>query len=117
MLAYNRLAAARTLAKSAPYSRLYSEKSEFLLGAKIDVTTGLDISEDEEGEELGTSRMTRLRERQRSRRRRRNTSGERTRALNKYMDSVSGTFRALEGLVVALDALETWANVADQLKQ
>jgi len=33
------------------------------------------------------------------------------------MDGMSRTFRELEGLVVALDALETWADVADQLKK
>lgn len=117
MPAYNRLAAARALSKSAPYSRLSLEKSEFLLGARIDVSRSLDISDDEDDEDPGTSRMTRLRERQILRRRRRDTSGQRTRALKKYMDSMSTTFRELEELVVALDALQTWANVADQLKK
>ncbi len=117
VLAYNRLAAARALSKIAPYSRLSAEKSEFLLGARIDVSRSLDVSDDEDDEGLGTSRVTRRREQQRVRRIRRNNSGERMKALNKYMDSTSTTFREFEGFLVALDALETWADVADQLKK
>lgn len=116
MLVYNRLAAARALSKSASFSRLVAEKSEFLLGAGIDVSGSLDISDDEEDEDPGTSRMTRLRERQIMRRSQRDTSGQRRKALSNYMNNMSTTFTALEQLVVALDALETWANIADQLK-
>ena len=117
MLAFNRLAAARALCKSAPYSRLSAEKSKFLLGARIDVSRSLDISDDEDDEDPGTSRMTRLRQRQMLRRSRRDTSGRRAKAVNAYLDNQSRTFRELEALVVALDVLETWANVADQLKK
>lgn len=105
------------MSKRAPYSRLASEKLEFLLGAKIDVSGSLDISDDEDDEEPGTSRLTRLRQQQILRRRRRDTSGVRAKAAKNYMDGMSRTFRELEGLVVALDALETWVDVADQLKK
>ena len=117
MLAYKRLAAARALSKSAPFTRLSSEKSEVLLGARVDVSRSLDVSEEEEDEDLGASRLTRLRERQIARRRRRDTSRTRANAFKKYMNSMSTSFKDLEALMVALDALETWADVADQLKK
>lgn len=116
MLAYNRLAAARALSKNASFSRLVLEKSEFLMGARLDDSGSLDISDDEDNEDTGTSRMTRLREQQIMRRSRRDASGQRRKALNKYMNNMSTTFTELEQMVVALGALETWANVADQLK-
>ena len=100
-----------------PFSRLSTEKTASILGKKIDVSTNLESSDDAENEGLGSSRVTRLREKQMLLRRRRSSSAQRSRAKRNYLLSVSKTFIEFEQLVVALDALETWANVADQVRR
>lgn len=116
-LGANRLAAARALSARVPFSRLSKEKTGAMLGKKMDVSRSLDTSEDENNEDFGTSRITRLRKQQMLRRQRHSSSANRARLWREPLNNVSRTYRELEELIVALDALETWANIASQLNR
>ncbi|KAI9879403.1 MAG: Nucleoporin nup84 [Pleopsidium flavum] len=112
----NRLAAARALSISVPFSQLSMEKTGPILGKKVDVSRSIETSEDENHEDLGTSGVTRMHKQQMERRRRRSSSAARAGARRDNLKSVGRIYRELQELVVALDALETWANIAHQLK-
>jgi len=100
-----------------PFSRLSMEKTGPIMGKKIDISRSLETSEDEDNEDFGRSRVSRLRKQQMLRRQRRSSSIGRARATREKLNGLSRTYKELQELVVALDALETWANIADQLKK
>ncbi|KAI9722347.1 MAG: hypothetical protein M1812_001819 [Candelaria pacifica] len=115
-LRLGQLAAARALARRVPFSSISLEKTERLLGRSVDVSMSSENSDAEEGVDRGAPRMTRLRQQQYEQQRQRQTSHRRTKAKHEVLRKQARTYRELEALVFALDALDGWREVADQQK-
>ncbi|KAI9763348.1 MAG: Nucleoporin nup84 [Candelina submexicana] len=115
-LRLGQLAAARALAKRVPFSSISLEKTAQLLGRRVDVGMSSENSDDEEDVNLGGSRMTRLRQQQYEKRQQRHASHMRTKAKREVLRRQARTYRELETLVLALDALDGWRGVADEQK-
>lgn len=107
------LATARELAKSVTFSNISLNKTHAILGRTIDVSRSRAASEDDSENLVDVRHSTRSRTSQ-LRRRRRSSSVRRTATERDILLSHSSTFRDLENLFVALDAMERWKEVADQ---
>ncbi len=110
------LAAARALAKRVPFSSISFEKTGHLLGRRVDVSMDSDNSEEDEGADFSGSRMTRLRQQQYEKQRQRHSSHRRTKAGREVLRKQARTYRELETLVFALNALDGWREIADRQK-
>lgn len=90
-----------------------------MLGRKIDVSRSVDASvqDNDEGlnDQVQTSRLDRLRSEQRERRVLRSSSAAQNKIKRDLLNQKALTLRQLEQVVLALDALEQWADTADQM--
>lgn len=104
------LAAARLMSQTVTFSEISLSKTRKILGRAIDLSKFEDLGEDEE-EVVSTDRKTRSRHTS-SQQRRRSSSLRRVSNTRDIMLRQATTFRDLQNLFVALDALEDWRNLA-----
>ncbi|KAG8533380.1 uncharacterized protein KY384_002163 [Bacidia gigantensis] len=110
------LAAARQLSQAVPFSHISLTKSVAMLGEVVDICQS-PISDDEEDGPLESSSGAGSRKKRAQRR-----EPSETKALNKKVEREvllreSATFRGMEHLFVALNAMEQWRAHADQVVQ
>lgn len=105
------LAAARLMSQTITFSEISLCKTGKILGQAI------DISKFEDDQEVdSTNRETRSRHTL-SQRRRHSSSLRRASGEREIMLRQATTFRDLENLFVALDALEEWKSIANEVKK
>ena len=108
------LAAARRLSQTIPFSSLSLRKTNDVLGKSVDISKSQESSDDE-GEPAGSghnrSHLAR-RSQQPGSPSWKFTHGDRT-----LMLSQASTFRDFETLLIALDAIEEWKNLADEAEK
>ena len=108
-----RLAAARKLHKDVPFSQLSLRKTKSILGRSVDISVELGNSDEEADGHIDMGRSTRSRRNQ-SGPRRRSSSVRRARNERELLAKQSSTFRDLESLFKALDAMEIWKDLANE---
>ena len=109
----NGLAAARRLSRTVPFSTISLGKTNHVLGKSVDISKSQDSSDDE-GESVTLVQKTRSRQARSSHR----SGSPSARFVNddrELMLSQASTFRDFEKLFVALDAMEVWKNLADEV--
>ncbi|KAI9763945.1 MAG: Nucleoporin nup84 [Geoglossum simile] len=102
-----RLAAARELLKRMPSSRISLEKTEYIIGKKVDIGIDAEDSDDEEGTagKAGGPRATGDY----------NTlSPKQIRRMHEVLSTQAKSFIELEKLAVTLDTLQSWRLIADE---
>ncbi len=104
------LAAARLMSQTVTFSEISLSKTRKILGRAIDLGKCEDLGEDEQ-EVISTDGKTRSRHSS-SQQRRRNSSLRRVSNEPEMMLRQATTFRDLENLFIALDALEEWKTLA-----
>lgn len=109
------LAAARLLSKTVTFSNISLGKTHSILGQTLDLSKDHESS-DEDGR-LGTSTRNAKSRHARHQRRRRSSSSRCVNNEREVLLNQASTFRDFENLLVALDAMETWKELADEAKQ
>ena len=105
------LAAARKLSQTVSLSQLSLAKTKYILGSATDISKSPDTSDDEAGEWI-ISRSARPHPTS-SHDRRPSSSAKPTSNDREVLLELARTFKDLENLFAALDALEYWKHLAD----
>lgn len=110
------LAAARLLSQTVSFSEMSFSKTKRILGRATDISKSDDLGDGDGEVAATTTRRTRSRHAS-SQRRRRSSSLRRANNAREIMLDQATTYRDLEGLIMALDALEAWKAVADKCRR
>ncbi|KAH0555679.1 hypothetical protein GP486_006376 [Trichoglossum hirsutum] len=107
-----RLAAARELFRRIPSSRISLEKTEHIIGKRVDISMDSEESDDEEEAvtDTGISGAT-------SEQHRIPSSPQIVRNMHEVLRSQAKSYVELEKLVASLDALETWILIVNEKSQ
>ncbi|KAI9735174.1 MAG: Nucleoporin nup84 [Cirrosporium novae-zelandiae] len=107
------LAAARQLSIRVPFSKISETKMKHILGRPVNLARGFDNPDADIEEEMDED-MTKS-TRSRPRQRRSDDEIERERMKLQTLQQEAKTYYELESLINALDALDTWKDIEDQI--
>ncbi|KAH0544991.1 hypothetical protein FGG08_000917 [Glutinoglossum americanum] len=104
-----RLAAARELLRRIPSSRISLEKTEHIIGKKVDISVDAEESDDEVDIATNTGVPRAASDRHRT-----PLSPQQTRKMHEVLSKQAKSYVELEKLVAALDTLEIWRLVVEE---
>lgn len=106
------MAAARELFRRIPSSRISSEKTEHIIGKRVDISVDAEDSDNEEETTMDTGVLRAVSEQHGA-----SSSPQITRNMHEALRTQARSYVELEKLVAALDALEMWILVVDEKSQ
>ncbi|KAI9775472.1 MAG: Nucleoporin nup84 [Geoglossum umbratile] len=105
-----RLTAARELLRRMPTSHISLEKTEHIIGTKVDISIDAEDSDDDEGTSANAGKSRAVRDHDGTL----PSSPMQIREMREVLSAQATSYIELEKLVVALDTLQTWRLIVDE---